>query len=338
MLSLKKTISAFLSLGLGIFLVSLVLNRTEVSGEQVVDKLQHLNLFFVSLVTVSTFIHLWLSAYKWRIITQKLSKNNQQSQNFYLGYTILATLAIQFLPQHIGQPFVQGLAIKMHKLTSLSRGLFSVIYDQLLNIIVPILLLPPVLLYMLKKISLSWAIFITLGILLGIHYAVARWNKPLILFLGKSYCKLKQLIARKQQFANREQGIEDIPVLSTRFTLRLFWLSTFRHLNWILRSFFVVSAGGFAIKFWSIFFTTTLVQSAMLLSFTPANLGFMELGWIGGLGLLGVPAGEAGNFALLLRILGLGSVILIAIAFYLGVFANTLSRKSNKPSVRSSKN
>jgi uncharacterized protein (TIRG00374 family) len=338
MLSFKKTISAVLSLGLGIFLVWLVLNQTEVSGEQVLDKLQHLNLFLVCLIIISTFTHLWLSAYKWRIITQKLSKNDRQSQNFYLGYTILAALAIQFLPQHIGQPFVQSLAIKMHKVTSLSRGLFSVIYDQLLNILVPIFLLPPALFYILGKISLSWAIFITLGILLGIHYAVARWNKPLILFLGKSYWKLKQLSSRKQQSSNQEQVIEDIPVLSTRFTLHLFWLSTFRHLNWILRSFFIVMAGGFAIKFWSIFFTTTLVQSAMLLSFTPANLGLMEWSWIGGLTLLGVLSGEAGNFALLQRILGLGSVIAIAIAFYLGVFANTLFRKSNKLSVRSNKN
>jgi hypothetical protein len=77
----------------------------------------------------------------------------------------------------------------------------------------------------------------------------------------------------------------------------------------------VVTAGGFAINFWQIFFTTTLVQSAMLLSFTPANLGFMEWSWIGGLRLLGVAAQEAGNFALLQRILGLGSVILIAIFF-----------------------
>ena len=227
--------------------------------------------------------------------------------------------------------------IKIHKLTSLSRGFFSVIYDQLLNVLVPVLLLPPVLLYMFDKISLSWAIFITLGILLAIHYAITRWNKPLILFLGKSYWKLKQLMTRKQQLVPQEQVIEDIPVLSTRFTLRLFWLSTFRHFNWILRGFFVVSAGGFAIKFWSIFFTTTLVQSAMLLSFTPANLGFMELGWISGLGLLGVSGGEAGNFALLLRILGLSSVIIIALAFWLVGFVNNLAElKTKKASLKNS--
>ena len=337
MLSVKKIASASLSLCLGIFLIFLVLNRTGVSGEQILDKLQHLNLFFVGLVVVSTFIHLWLSAYKWRIITQKLNKNNQKPQKFYLGYMIIATLAIQFLPQHIGQPFVQGLAIKMHKLTSLSRGFFSVIYDQLLNVLVPVFLLPPALLYMFQKISLSWAIFITLGILLAIHCAIAAWNKPLILFLGKSYWQLKQLIARKKQ-ADQKQVMEDIPVLSTRFTLRLFWLSTFRHFNWILRGFFVVGAGGFAINFWSIFFTTTLVQSAMLISFTPGNLGFMEFGWIGGLGLLGVASGEAGNFALLLRILGLSSVIVIALGFWSITFINNLTKsKIQKTSFPSDK-
>lgn len=337
MLSPKNIIYTVISLGLGFFLVWLVINLTPVSVEEVLNKLQHLNLIGVALVTVSTFTHLWLSAYKWRLITQKLTKNNQQLQSFYLSYVILANLAIQFVPQHIGLTFVQSLAIKLHKVTSLSKGIASVIYDQFLNIAIPLALLPPALLYMFGKVSLSWAIFISLGILLGIHYGIVRWNKPLILALFRLYSQLRQFVSRKQKSPQTKVEIEEIPIFTTRFTIRLFWLSVFRHFNWILRSFFVVMAGGFAINFWSIFFTTTLVQSAMLVSITPANLGFMEWSWIGGLRLLGVAAGEAGNFALLQRILGLSSLVIIALAFWSIMFINNLAKSRTKKASLSSR-
>lgn len=330
MLSLKNTIYTILSLGIGIFLVWLILNTTPVNIEQIFDKLQHLNLIFVGCVVLSTFTHLWLSAYKWRLITEKLTKNNDRSPSFYLSYMILANLVIQFLPQHIGMTFVQSLAVKLHKIGSLSKGVFSVIYDQLLNILIPVLLLPPSVLFILGKISLSWAIFIYLGILLLAHYVITQWHKPLIILAVEKYWQLKKLLAKNKQSLTVENKIEDIPILSTRFTLRLFWLSVFRHINWTLRSFFVVLAGNFAIKFGSILFTINIVQSAMLVSITPANLGFMEWSWIGSLGLLGVPAVETGNFAILQRIITLASIVLIALIFWVFTIFNNFSKVRTK--------
>ena len=325
MLSIKNIIYTVLSLALGIFLVWLILTVTPVSGEQLLDKLQHLNFIFVVGVILSTFTHLWLSAYKWRLITEKLTKNNNRSPNFYLSYMILANLAIQFVPQHIGMAFVQSLAVKLHKIGSLSKGVFSVVYDQFLNILIPIILLPPSILLILGKISLSLAIFLYLAILLLAHYVITQWHKPLIIFVVKRYWQLKRILSKSKSSLPVENKVENIPILSTRFTIRLFWLSVLRHLNWTLRSFFVVLAGNFAIKFWSILFTINIVQSAMLVSITPANLGFMEWSWIGSLGLLGVPAIETGNFALLQRIITLSSIVLIALVFWAFTFLNNLA-------------
>ena len=325
MLSIKNIIYTALSLALGIFLVWLILTVTPVSGEQILDKLQHLNFVFVVGVVFTTFTHLWLSAYKWRLITAKLTKNNDQSPSFYLSYMIIANLAIQFVPQHIGMAFVQSLAVKLHKIGSLSKGVFSVVYDQFLNILIPVILLPPSILLILGKISLSLAIFLYSGILLLTHYVITQWHKPLIIFVVKIYWQLKGILSKSKSSLPTENKVEDIPILSTRFTVRLFWLSVLRHINWTLRSFFVVLAGNFAIKFWSILFTINIVQSAMLVSITPANLGFMEWSWIGSLGLLGVPAVETGNFALLQRILTLSSIVLIALVFWAFAFLNNLS-------------
>lgn len=329
MLSFKNIIYTIVSLGIGIFLVWLILNFTPVRVEQIFDKLQHLNFIFVACVVISTFIHLWLSAYKWRLITEKLTKNNERSPNFYLSYIILANLTIQFVPQHIGMAFVQSLAVKLHKIGSLSKGIFSVVYDQLLNILIPVILLPVSVLFILGKISLSLAIFLYLGILLFAHYVITQWHKPLIIFTVKRYWGIKKILSKNKLSVVEENKIEDIPILSTRFTTHLFWISVFRHINWTLRSFFVVLAGNFAIKFWSILFTINIVQSAMLVSITPANLGFMEWSWIGSLALLGVPAVETGNFAILQRIITLCSIVLIALVFWLfTMFSNIYKVKT----------
>ena len=330
MLSSKNLLYGIFSLSLGWFLIWLILRFTPVSIEQIINQLQHLNLFYVSLVIISTFTHLWITAYKWKLITRKLTSNYQTSQNFYLIYIVFANLIAQFVPQQIGLTFVQSLALKFHKVSSLSQGFFSVVYDQFFNILIPLLLLPPSLLLLLGKIPLSVAIFASLGILLLVHCFILKWHKPFILWLFKTYDRVKIAAGKKSAQTGM---LNDVPVLSTRFTVRLFWLSVLRHANWMLRSFFVVMAGGLAIQFWAIAFTTNLVQTAMIVSITPANLGFMEWSWIGGLKLLGVPAVVAGNFAFLQRILGIFSIILIAVfCWFMFILDRSLSAtvKNNK--------
>ena len=325
MLSSRNLLYGIFSLSLGWFLIWLILRFTPVSIEQIINQLQHLNLFYVGLVIISTFTHLWITAYKWKLITRKLTSNYQTSQNFYLSYIVFANLVAQFVPQQIGLTFVQSLALKIHKISSLSQGFFSVVYDQFFNILIPLLLLPPSLLLLLGKIPLSVAIFASLGILLLVHCLILRWHKPLLLWLFKTYERVKKSV--------QTDRLSEPPIFSTRFTVRLFWLSALRHANWMLRSFFVVMAGGLAIQFWAIAFTTNLVQTAMIVSITPANLGFMEWSWIGGLKLLGVPAVVAGNFAVLQRILGIFSIILIAsFCWFIFIVDRSLSAnvKNNK--------
>ena len=311
MITIKKLVYAFLSCSLGFFLVWLLLRLTPVNIEQIYESLQNLNLIYVILVVITTFIHLWFTSYKWQLIAQKLTSNHQTSQKFYLYYIVLANLIAQFVPYQLGLTLVQGMAIKVHRVGTISQGLFSLLYDQFFNLLIPILLLPPTILLLLKKISLSVAIFLALGILLLSHFIILNWHKPLALMLFKGYKYFKLKASRSQQRV-LDLANKDIPVLSTRFTLKVFWISVIRHGNWILRSFFVVMAGKFAISFWAIAFTINLVQTAMIFSITPANLGFMEWSWIGGLELLGIPSLVASNFAIIQRILGVFAVIVIA--------------------------
>jgi uncharacterized protein (TIRG00374 family) len=335
MISKKNILYAVLSCSLGIFLVWLLLTLTPVTIEQIVDSLQNLSLVYVALVVITTFVHLWFTSYKWQIIAQKLTDNHHTPQKFYLYYIVFANLIAQFVPYQVGLTVVQGLAIKLHKVGTLSQGFFSLLYDQFFNLLVPILLLPPTLLLFLKKVSVGWAIFLSLGILLATHIVILYWHKPLAITLFKCYKRFKQKASKKTAKVNLDVA-EEIPILSTRFTIKVFWISVIRHANWILRSFFVVLAGKFAINFWAIAFTINLVQTAMIISITPANLGFMEWSWIGGLELLGIPTLVASNFAVVQRILGVFAVIIIALGCWFSFGLDGFYLKKNELSQKKS--
>ncbi len=71
------------------------------------------------------------------------------------------------------------------------------------------------------------------------------------------------------------------------------------------------------IDLWAVIFVTPIVQLAMLLSFTPANLGLMELSWVGLLALFQVPHAMSIEFALLQRFLYVMATALALVGFLL---------------------
>ena len=117
---------------------------------------------------------------------------------------------------------------------------------------------------------------------------------------------VKQLKSQK----NKSEQLEIVSnhqdsILGKKFTLYLYWIAVVRYLIWIIRGTLIAMAGGFQIKLWAIAFISPIVQLAMLLSFTPANLGFMEFSWIGLLDLFNVSGEVAVQFALMQRFLSL---------------------------------
>lgn len=311
----KKITYAILSLILGLFLVWLALQFTSVNAEQFFATLQNLNLLYAGLVLASTFFNLWLTAYRWRLITGRLTVNKNQSLDFFLFYVTLGTLVSQVIPQSLGMIGVRSFALRFHRISTLSKSFFTVIYDQVFDLLIPLLLLPPALLFVLRYISLSTAVFTSLSILAIALYVVKQWHKFLIFLLTKGY-----YLAKKQIFRHREiievESVSEPLIFETKFTVYLFCLAVIRYANLVLRGFLVVLAGSLKIKFWAIIFSTPLLQLAMVLSFTPANLGLMELSWIGVLKLFKVPATESLIFSLLQRILFLLSIVLCFITVF----------------------
>jgi hypothetical protein len=316
MLSKNKIIFSILSLGLGIFLIWLILKFTDVKFEEVITGLYNLNPWWTILAIIMLLIHTWFTAYKWQIVTHKLSPAREQTSRFYLFYTTLGSLTMQFMPQYIGMVAVQNLALRMHKVSSLSKGFLSVIYDQFFSFLIPALLFPPAILFVFKKISLSVALFLAIAITIGTHFIFKKWYKVLIVWLINAYSYLKNLKSgnKKIKFASDKN---DYQILDRNFTLKLYWISVIRYLFWIVRGIFIVWAAGLNIDLWAVIFITPIVQLAMLLSFTPANLGLMELSWVGLLALFQVPHAVSIEFALLQRFLYVMATALALVGFLL---------------------
>ena len=316
MLTKKNVISSVLSLALGFFLVWLILRFTEVDLEQIVASFYSLNPLYAGLAISALIVHTFLTAYKWGLVTQKLTPDNQQPTKFYLFYTTLGSLTMQFMPQYVGMVMVQNLALRVHKISSFSRGFLSVVYDQFFNFLIPLLLFPASILYVFGYVSLSVALFIWIATIIGTHFIIDRWHRRLISWLIKTLTWLKQLKAGKNKAERTEIAVGNNSVLGKQFTLYLYWISVVRYLVWIIRGVLIAIAGGFKMKLWAVAFISPIVQLAMLLSFTPANLGLMEFSWIGLLGLFDVPDASAVKFALMQRFL-----YVVAVVIMLAVFA-----------------
>lgn len=315
MLTKKNVISSILSLALGFFLVWLILRFTEVDLEQIVASFYTLNPLYAGLAITALIVHTFLTAYKWGIVTQKLTPDNQQPLKFYLFYTTLGSLTMQFMPQYVGMVMVQNLALRLHKISSVSRGFMSVVYDQFFNLLIPLLLFPTSILYVLGYISLSVAVFIWIATIVGTHFIINRWHRRLIYQIIAALSWVKQLKSRKTQADRTKIDTGKDSLLSKQFTLYLYWISVVRYLVWIVRGVLIAIAGGFKIKLWAVAFISPIVQLAMLLSFTPANLGLMEFSWIGLLGLFDVPDASAVKFALMQRFLYVVAVVIILAVF-----------------------
>ena len=124
----------------------------------------------------------------------------------------------------------------------------------------------------------------------------------------------------KQKKIEDNSTTQNYELLGRKFTINLYWISVLRYLAWIIRGIIIVLAGGFKIKLWAVVFIIPIVQLAMLLSFTPANLGLMELSWVGLLALFHVPNASAIEFALLQRFLYVVSTV-IALGGFLFIWS-----------------
>ena len=239
---------------MGCFLVWLILRFTDVDLAQVAASFYSLNPLYAGLAITFLIIHTCLTAYKWGLVTQKLTPQSEQTQRFYLFYTTLGSMTMQFMPQYVGMVMVQNLALRVHNVSSVSRGLLSIVYDQFFNFLIPLLLFPASILYVFHYISLSVAVFIWIATIIGTHFIINQWHRRLISWVISTLTWLKQLKSGKNKASESEVAVTNTKdsILDKKFILYLYWISVVRYVVWIIRGVFIAIAGGFKIKLWAI--------------------------------------------------------------------------------------
>ncbi|MEA5536086.1 lysylphosphatidylglycerol synthase transmembrane domain-containing protein [Crocosphaera sp. XPORK-15E] len=331
MIKNNKIIYTIFSLSIGILLALLTLRLTENNVQDILTQLKNLNWFYTSLIPFVTFINFWSLAYRWKLITQKLISDQKREQKFYLFYISLGSLIGIFIPAQVSMLTTQSMALRFNKVGSVPQGLLASLYNQILNLLIPLIFLPTSLLLFFGKISLSVAIFLA-AVTLFIGFQVnQKWHSNLIRFFLTASSYIKRRFSRKKIENNKLNTLNPIPFFDSKFVVAEFWLTIILHLNIAIRNFLVVKAIDLNIGFWYILFASLLIYLAMVLSFTPGSLGLMEWSWIGMLGLINVPTNDVVSFALIQRLLITLSIVIVfvVLAIYLWI-ERMMKAKTNK--------
>ncbi len=98
MISLKKATVSVASLVAGVGLIATLLHKTGVDATMLVETLRRTDIFWASAVLLSTFLNLWLSAYKWKRVLRRLGERKHIP---YMAYTSLGAVLGNFAPAQI---------------------------------------------------------------------------------------------------------------------------------------------------------------------------------------------------------------------------------------------
>ena len=313
------------SLVLGLGLVALLGYCDALDLKQLTEQLRACKPLFLGLILLSTLLHFAITALKWRLVAPSLTQKTP-FWTYFFAYTCIAGLIGQVLPLLFSAVTVRSLAMRFHKEVSLTKGVASTVYDQFFDVLVSLALLPAALLAILGLVTLRVGGAISAVSLLIVGLAVpilGRQTGPLLIRICKPLPFLRRLLSDSSSDA-----VDKVPALLTDGVIvRLFVLSVVRYANLLFRCYLVVLALDLDIPFLAVAHAFPPVLLSFLLGITPANLGIAEWGWMGILGILGVPLATATCFALAARLL----VLAVVVAINLIVFPWLLCRRLWKP-------
>ncbi|MCD4755246.1 MAG: flippase-like domain-containing protein [Deltaproteobacteria bacterium] len=312
----RSAILAGGSFAIGIFLLIGLCSLYSIQIGDVEKILHEINLSFAVLIFASTFFHFWITGVKWRIVTQKITSISQTNTNFFL-YSSLTGLLSQAIPLQFCVLFVRTLATRWHDNLSLKKGAASAVYDQFFDLLIPLLILGPGLLYIFNAVDKMIFVVITSILFLILLLFISFAGEQIIIRLLKFGALLPYVgthLKKKVQDLqiNNREGI-----LAPGTIAIIFFLSLIRYINLLLRYYVVSLAIGADISFFQVTAAMPAIHLSIILPITPAGLGVAEWGWVGILSFMGTGLDDATSFALFARILVFISVVTVCTIAYL---------------------
>lgn len=297
---------------LGIALILLLSFFLDYDLLEIPSEIVRTNLFFVALIALSTLFHFWITALKWRLVTESIAPEADFRGKYFL-YTSLNHLAAQVIPHPISTLSVRSLSLRFGAQLPLRKGALSSVYDLFFDLTITVLALFASILALTGLLNPIQAIMFFLLELILCGTAISLFTKRLVLSFLRIGSRVPMLrgVMKKSMLSADSLEEKDLPLLGVQQTARLFVLSIIRYGNLVLRTWLVIPASGLALAFYPVAFALPVILLASIISITPANLGITEWTWVGVLIAFSVASAVAVKYALLRRILILFSILLI---------------------------
>lgn len=291
----------------GVVIFSLIFFTVDI--RQFFDLLLNMQLLYLLPLFVTSIVHLYLTATKWRIVALRLG--SKPPRDFpYFRIVVMGALASIVFPTSVASLGIRGASLSHSNNYGYGKGFFSVLYDYVFDFGIYLVFFLPWLGVALGFFGNNGLLVLSVPCLLLYFLLFGLLFRFVFPLMGKVFTiipKFKELGSLTRVEENRESLFD----LKTSLTLCL--LSSVRFLVMVLRAWFVVLALNLDLDWSMVLFSMPVGQLSGIVALTPGGLGIVEWGWIGGLKLLGTATEVAGPLTLAHRILAALSIMVLAI-------------------------
>lgn len=232
------------------------------------------------------------AALRWMLVVRQLdSLATNRSYFYFLRYAVLGGVSEILFLGALGNIGVKSMALKIDGQLPLTKGTYSVLFDQLITLLINTLFLFPAILFLTKAITLVQGVWLAVAFLLLVFllfwfcnpfmvgavmglYSVALRILAFLPFLRQ---RLPEHVIRKDQFA-----------ISRAAAGQVFLVGIIKYLLLAGFSFSVALAVGISLPFSIFWLSEGAVLTLVTFPILPGNVGVSEAGWYGVLSLVGV--------------------------------------------------
>ncbi|MBF0444191.1 MAG: flippase-like domain-containing protein [Magnetococcales bacterium] len=308
----KLKILAFFILGLSILIF--ILQNLGITPAIARDALINVGYFYSALILATYFVLVFLVAIKWKVIIMSLAENISPRRGYFMYYASLSFLINGFIPQ--GGFGVRVGSLKVLYDVPVSKGIISQFIDQLFELIVTAILIPPSILYMLHILSMGEALLLLLFSIIMVYLLIHYSNPERIQLVGHWLKSRTSSLERFALFSKFSRMLVDIPFEK----LNLKWIVSISFIRMsvsIASTLCMMWAAGISITYLELLLVAPVVYLIGLFSFTPQGIGTVDAGWLGVLLALGVDKLTIGKFLIIELAWGNLSQAIVTIVLYL---------------------
>jgi uncharacterized membrane protein YbhN (UPF0104 family) len=277
----------------------------------ILTKVDRLSVF---LILLCTFVNFAIVSFRWKLTAEAFAPPGTHHTMSYLFYTALMHLLSQVLPTAVCTFAIRNIAMRFHDNIPFTRGTLSILYDQIYEIMVPLVFVIPSALVIIGLVTPLYGVGMSFLIGLLAVKIVAKFGRGLTIFIVRLAGSVPMIRRLVVGLDFKEQSIEENGTFQQTFATKMFSLAMLRYVNTTLRACLVLWACNLDIESLSIVLAMPLVQLTFILSVTPAAIGFAEWGWVGGLILLQISGSDAASYAIIHRLFLVASVIVVSLA------------------------